>query len=63
MFFDNQHYFNFVDKCRAIGINVPIIPGIKPISTLSDTSLLPQTFNIDIPNDLIKEVKKCKSKK
>jgi methylenetetrahydrofolate reductase (NADPH) len=62
MFFDNQKYFDFVDKCRTNGINVPIIPGIKPISTLSDSSLLPQTFSIDLPNDLIIEINKCKTK-
>lgn len=63
MFFDNQRYFDFVDKCKNIGINVPIIPGIKPVSTLNDISLLPQTFNIDLPNDLIKEIKKCTTNK
>ncbi len=63
MFFDNQKYFNFVDSCKKIGIDVPIIPGIKPVSTLNDSSLLPQTFNIDLPNELIKEIKKCKTTK
>jgi len=59
LFFDNQKYFDFVEKCKSKGINVPIIPGIKPVSTLNDSSLLPQTFNIDLPNDLIIEIKKC----
>jgi methylenetetrahydrofolate reductase (NADPH) len=59
LFFDNQKYFNFVNRCRDFGINVPIIPGIKPVSTLNDSSLLPQTFNIDLPLELIKEIKKC----
>lgn len=63
MFFDNQKYFDFVKKCRTNGINVPIIPGIKPISTLNDSSLLPQTFSIDLPNELIIETKKCKTNK
>lgn len=63
MFFDNQKFFDFVEKCKAIGINVPIIPGLKPISTLNDSSLLPQTFNLDLPNELIHEVKKCKTHK
>lgn len=63
LFFDNSKYFSFVDKCREIGIKVPIIPGIKPISTLNDSSLLPQTFNIDMPIELINEIKKCKSNK
>jgi len=63
LFFDNHKYFDFVEKCKQKGINVPIIPGIKPVSTLNDSSLLPQTFNIDLPNDLIKEIKKCKTNK
>lgn len=63
MFFDNQHYFNFVDLCRKEGIKVPIIPGIKPISTLNDIQLLPKVFNIDIPNDLMKELDKCSTNK
>jgi methylenetetrahydrofolate reductase (NADPH) len=63
LFYDNQTFFSFVDKCRKIGINVPIIPGIKPVSTLNDIKLLPQTFHIDLPNDLVKEIKKCKSNK
>jgi methylenetetrahydrofolate reductase (NADPH) len=61
MFFDNRKFFDFVEKCRSKGINVPIIPGIKPVSTLNDSSLLPQTFNIDLPNELICEIKKCKT--
>jgi methylenetetrahydrofolate reductase (NADPH) len=63
LFYDNQTFFSFVDKCRKIGINVPIIPGIKPVSTLNDIKLLPQTFHIDLPNDLVNEIKKCKSNK
>ncbi|MCG8410676.1 MAG: methylenetetrahydrofolate reductase [NAD(P)H] [Bacteroidales bacterium] len=63
MFFDNQKFFDFVKRCRDIGITVPIIPGLKPISALSDSSLLPQTFNIDLPNDLINEIKKCTTRK
>ncbi|OFX88230.1 MAG: methylenetetrahydrofolate reductase [NAD(P)H] [Bacteroidetes bacterium GWF2_33_16] len=63
LFYDNQTFYSFVDKCRKIGIDVPIIPGIKPVSTLNDISLLPQTFHIDLPNDLVQEIKKCKSNK
>lgn len=63
LFFDNQIFYNFVDKCRKIGINVPIIPGVKPVSTLNDVALLPQTFHIDLPNELVREIKKCKSNK
>ena len=61
MFYDNQKYFNFVDKCRKAGINVPIIPGLKPISNKKQTAILPKTFFIDIPDDLIQEIEKCKS--
>lgn len=61
MFFDNQKYFDFVELCKKEGINVPIIPGIKPITTLNDIKLLPQIFNIDIPEDLVKEIRKCNS--
>lgn len=61
MFFINEKYFDFVERCRRIGIDVPIIPGIKPISALNDIKLLPQTFNIDLPQELVKEVRKCKS--
>ncbi|MEA2106023.1 MAG: methylenetetrahydrofolate reductase [NAD(P)H] [Bacteroidota bacterium] len=63
MFFDNQKYFDFVEKCRNVGIDVPIIPGLKPVATLNDVRLLPRAFNIDLPNELIGEIKKCKSNK
>lgn len=61
MFFDNQKYFDFVSNCREIGIKVPIIPGLKPITTLKDMLLLPKVFNIDIPDELVKELNKCKT--
>jgi len=61
MFFDNTHYFNFVEKCRTAGITVPIVPGIKPISIKSHLTQLPKTFSIDIPQDLVKEVIKCQT--
>lgn len=60
MFFDNQKYFEFVDKCREAGITIPIIPGIKPITTKTQASVLPTTFHIDIPEELADEVEKCK---
>jgi len=63
LFFINQHYFDFVDDCRAAGITVPIIPGVKPISSLRDVSLLPQTFSIDMPNELVTDLKNCSSNK
>jgi methylenetetrahydrofolate reductase (NADPH) len=61
MFFDNNKFCRFRDECRKIGITVPIIPGIKPISALHDIQLLPQTFHIDLPNDLFAAVSKCKT--
>jgi len=61
MFFDNQVYFDFVKKCREAGINVPVIPGIKPISDLNHLTILPKIFSIDMPQDLVNELKKCKN--
>jgi methylenetetrahydrofolate reductase (NADPH) len=61
MFYDNKKYFAFVDACRKIGINVPIIPGIKPITTLKHISFLPKTFYIDMPDALTDELDKCKN--
>ncbi len=58
MFFDNAAYFNFVDRCREAGITVPIVPGIKPLSTLRQLSILPETFSITIPEDLRIEVER-----
>lgn len=59
MFFDNQKYFAFVDACRAAGIMVPIIPGLKPIKTMRHISFLPKFFHIDYPEALSKELLKC----
>jgi len=61
MFFDNQLYFDFVDKCRAIGIDVPIIPGIKPINLKNQLTVLPKLFSISLPQDLADELAKCKN--
>jgi len=63
MFFDNQKYFKFVEAAKAAGINVPIIPGIKPIAVKRHLQLLPQVFKIDLPEELIIEVEKCKDNK
>jgi methylenetetrahydrofolate reductase (NADPH) len=60
MFFDNSKYFEFVAACRKIGITVPIIPGLKPIKTINHISFLPKFFNIDYPEELSKELLKCK---
>lgn len=63
MFFDNQKYFSFVDKCRQAGIEVPIIPGLKPMATAKQLNLIPHRFHVDLPEPLIKEVIKCKDNK
>lgn len=59
MFFDNKVYFKFVEDCKKIGIDIPIIPGIKPIATKKHLTTLPKIFKIDIPEDLEQEVVKC----
>ena len=61
MFFDNQKYFDFVDKCRESGITVPIIPGLKPLVTKKQVTMLPHRFHVDLPEELIHEVLACKS--
>lgn len=61
MFFDNSKYFAFVEQCRAAGINVPIVPGIKPFTTMKQLSLLPQIFHVDLPADLVTAVEACKN--
>jgi len=61
LFFDNAKYFDFVTKCRQAGITVPIIPGLKPLSSKKQLNLIPQRFHVDLPEALIKEVIKCKS--
>ncbi|MFV0290987.1 MAG: methylenetetrahydrofolate reductase [NAD(P)H] [Mangrovibacterium sp.] len=61
MFFDNKAYFHFVEKCREVGIDVPIIPGIKAISSLRQLTVLPKTFSIDLPDDLVNELLRCKT--
>ena len=60
MFFDNQKYFSFVDRCREAGINVPIIPGLKPITLKNQLTVLPKIFHVDIPEPFAKELRKCK---
>lgn len=61
MFFDNAKYFSFVDRCRAEGINIPIIPGIKPITNKKQLNVIPRTFHVDIPTDLSNEIQRCKT--
>ncbi len=61
LFFDNQKYFDFVEKARLMGITIPIIPGIKPLAKLSQLTVVPRTFHCDIPEALAKEIVKCKT--
>ena len=63
MFFDNKDYFQFVERCRENGINVPIIPGLKPLASKKQLIALPKIFNIDLPEALTNEVEKCKTDK
>lgn len=63
LFYDNQKFFDFVDKARKAGITIPIIPGIKPFAKLSQLNVVPKTFKVDIPEDLAKEALKCKDDK
>ncbi len=61
IFYDNEKYFQFVDKARLHGITMPIIPGIKPIAKMSQFSVLPKTFHLDLPEDLSKAIEACKT--
>ncbi|MBN8686282.1 MAG: methylenetetrahydrofolate reductase [Chitinophagales bacterium] len=61
MFFDNEKFHAFVKNCRSIGITVPIIPGLKPIYTKKQLTILPKTFHIDLPTDLSNELLRCKT--
>lgn len=61
MFFDNQKFFEFVKQCKKHGINVPIIPGLKPITNIKQLNILPKVFHVDIPNELSSALMKCKN--
>lgn len=61
LFFDNQKYFEFVERARQMGITIPIIPGIKPMAKLSQLTVVPKTFHCDIPESLAREIVKCKT--
>ncbi len=63
MFFDNQKYFEFVEKCREADISVPIIPGLKPVSSRKQCSTLPKIFHVDIPEELAEAIEKCQTDK
>ena len=61
MFYDNEKYFSFVDRCRAVGIDVPIIPGIKPMYKRQQLTVLPKVFRTDIPEALASQIRECSS--
>ena len=61
MFFDNKKYFEYVKQCRAIGINVPIVPGLKPITKLYQLNSIPRIFHIDLPEDLVTALQSAKN--
>ncbi|MDR1879189.1 MAG: methylenetetrahydrofolate reductase [Bacteroidales bacterium] len=61
MFFDNSKYFDFVAHCRQAGITVPIIPGVKPVTTLNQVDVLPRLFSLTLPEEFEKELRKCKT--
>lgn len=61
LFYDNQKYFDFVERARQAGITIPIIPGIKPLAKLSQLTVVPKTFHCDLPQELAEEVVKCKT--
>ncbi len=61
MFFDNQKFFDYVKYCKEAGIDIPIIPGLKPITTKKQLTVLPRIFHVDIPTELSLEVMKCKT--
>lgn len=63
MFFDNAKYHHYVAKCRELGIQTPIIPGLKPLTSTRQLSAIPSFFHVDIPNDLALEMLKCKNDK
>ena len=59
LFYDNRKYFDFVERARQAGVTIPIIPGIKPFKKLSQLSIIPKTFKVDLPEELTQEVLKC----
>ena len=61
LFYDNEKFFAFVEQARKMGITIPIIPGIKPLSKMSQISVIPKTFHCDIPEALAKELIQCKT--
>lgn len=61
LFYDNRKYFAFLEQAKAAGIDFPIIPGIKPFRKMSQLNIIPKTFNVDLPEELVREIRKCKT--
>ena len=61
MFFDNKKYFEYVKQCREVGINVPIVPGLKPVTKLYQLNSLPRLFHVDLPDELVDSITKAKN--
>ena len=61
MFFDNKHYFDFVNNCREHGITVPVIPGLKPITNKRQINMIPSVFNVEVPLELTREIQAAKN--
>ncbi len=61
MFFDNEKYFDYVDRCRKLGIEVPIVPGLKPITKAYQLTSIPRMFHVDLPTELVQEFRKAKT--
>jgi methylenetetrahydrofolate reductase (NADPH) len=61
LFYENRHYYNYIKKCRESGIDVPILPGLKPLTNKKQLNMIPRTFNIEVPNDLCTEIMNAKT--
>jgi len=61
MFFDNEKYFTYVDACRKAGIDVPIVPGLKPLTKLYQLNSIPRLFHVDLPDDLVSAISAAKN--
>lgn len=61
LFYKNEHYFNYVNKCREHGVTVPIIPGLKPLTNRKQLSSIPRVFNIEVPMELCDEMMKART--
>ncbi len=61
MFFNNEHYFNYISKCRELGVDVPIMPGLKPLTNKNQLTMIPRIFNVEVPEDLYNEIMNAKT--